>query len=138
MKKIIRIGSKRKPKITTKARYFSGDLETKVEMIQALIPIGLMAVAEQLENEVEQLAGVKNSRQRGLPGHYRWGNEMRSLYLADQKVRASIPRVRNVIENKEVPLRTHQLLQRPRNADEGVLRRILLGLSCHKYEGSMI
>jgi transposase-like protein len=33
-----------------------------------------------------------------------------------------------------VPLETYQLLQIPRNADEGVLKRILKGLSCRSYE----
>ena len=45
-----------------------------------------------------------------------------------------MPRVRNVAENREVPLVTYHLLQRPRNADEGVLRRIVSGLSCRNYE----
>jgi hypothetical protein len=88
-------------------------------MIQALIPLGLMAVAEQLEKEVEELAGEKYSRQGGLPAHYRWGSEERSVYLADQKLKTAVPRVRNSKKNKEVPLKTYELLQSPRNADEG-------------------
>jgi putative transposase len=134
MKKVLRIGTKGKSKLTCKEKYLSSDLQTKIEMIQALIPIGLMAVAEQLEKEVEELAGVKYSRQGGVPGHYRWGSEKRSVYLADQKLKTAVPRLRNREKNKEVPLKTYELLQSPRNADEGVLRRILLGLSCHNYE----
>jgi transposase-like protein len=45
-----------------------------------------------------------------------------------------VPRVRNVRENKEVPLQTYELMQTPRNSDEGVLRRIVSGLSCRNYE----
>lgn len=45
--------------------------KSKVELIQALVPIGLSAVAEELKHEVKQLAGIKHSRQGGLPGHYR-------------------------------------------------------------------
>jgi hypothetical protein len=37
-KKIIQIGSKRKPKLTKKERLLTGDIQTKVEVIQALIP----------------------------------------------------------------------------------------------------
>jgi putative transposase len=133
-KKVLRIGAEGKSKLTSKEKYLSGDIQTKIEMIQALIPIGLMAVGEQLEKEVEELAGVKYSRQGGMSGHYRWGSENRSIYLADQKIRTRVPRVRNSRKNKEVPLRTYELLQGPRNADEGVLRRILSGLSCHNYE----
>ena len=134
MKKVIRIGRKRKSKLTVNEKYLTRDLHTKIEMIQALIPIGMMAVAEQLEEEVIRLAGEKYSRQGGLPGHHRWSSEERSIYLADQKIRIPIQRVRNSNANKEVALETYELLKRPRNADEGILRRILFGLSCHNYE----
>jgi hypothetical protein len=49
MKKVIRIGSKRKSKSIMQQKGFTGSINTRTEMIQALIPIGLMAVAEQLE-----------------------------------------------------------------------------------------
>jgi putative transposase len=75
---------------------------------------------------------VRNTQ--GLPGHCRWGGQPGSLYLADQKVQTRVPRVRNVAENKEVPLESYRLLQKPRNGDEGVMRRVLYGLSCRKYE----
>jgi putative transposase len=134
MKKVIRIGRKRKPKLTVNEKYLTRDLYTKIAMIQALIPIGMMAVAEQLEEEVVRLAGEKYSRQGGLPGYHRWSSEERSIYLADQKLRIPIQRVRNSNANKEVALETYKLLKHPRNTDEGVLRRILFGLSCHNYE----
>lgn len=132
-KTVLRIGTKRKPKLSVQERFLTGNLQTKVELIQALIPIGLMAVSEQLGEEVEQLVGARYSRQGGKPGYHRWGSEERSVYLADQKVKTSVPRVRNRAENKEVHLDTYRLLQEPRDADEGVLRRILLGLSCRNY-----
>ncbi len=37
-------------------------LDTRIELIQALIPLGLEAVAEELQNEVSRLTGAKNSR----------------------------------------------------------------------------
>lgn len=62
------------------------------------------------------------------------GNQPRSIYLSDQKIRVDVPRVRNSLVKEEVPLQSYQTLQSPRQADEGVLRRILLGLSCRDYE----
>lgn len=135
MKKVIRIGSKRKPKVTPREMALTSNLKAKVELIQALIPIGLGAVADELKQEVEQLAGIKHSRQGGLPGHSRWGSQKGSIYLSDQKLRVRVPRVRDVIKNREVPLESYRLLQEPRNADEEVMRRILSGLSCRDYEG---
>lgn len=135
MRKIVRIGLKRKPKLTKQERLLTGDIQTKVALIQALIPVGLNAVAEELEDEVKRLAGEKYSRSEGKPGHYRWGSQPGSVYLSDQKVGVSVPRVRNTVRNEEVSLESYHLLQQPRNTDEGVLRRILLGLSCRNYEG---
>ena len=134
MRKVIRIGTKRKSKSKKQEKAVIGDINARIELIQALIPIGLMAVAEQLEEEVVSLAGEKYSREGGLAGHHRWGNQPRSIYLSDQKIRVDVPRVRNSLVKEEVPLQSYQALQSPRQADEGVLRRILLGLSCRDYE----
>ena len=48
------------------------DLDTKVALIQALIPLGLEAVLEALEEEVTQLAGARYQRVGRQPGHVRW------------------------------------------------------------------
>lgn len=134
MRQVIRIGSKRKSKSTEKQKSFIGNVNTRIEMIQALIPIALMAVAEQLEEEVVSLAGERYSHNGGLPGHYRWGSQPTSIYLSDQKIRIDATRVRNSLKNEEVPLQTCQALKSPRKADDRLLRRILLGLSCRNYE----
>lgn len=106
MKKVMPIRTKRKPKLTTKEKYPTSDLQAKSAKLQALFPLGLMKVAEELEEEVEQLAGARYGRQGGKPGHYRWGSEERSIYLADQKIRTVVPRVRNSKENKEIAVTT--------------------------------
>ena len=62
------------------------DLDTKLALIQALIPLGLLAVAEALKQEVAALAGERYSRTGGLPGLVRWSQQRGSVYLADQKV----------------------------------------------------
>ena len=57
MKKVIRIGSKRKLKLTPQEMALTSNLKTKVELIQALIPIGLGAVADELKPEVNNWRG---------------------------------------------------------------------------------
>ena len=109
-------------------------LDTRVELIQALIPIGLDAVNELLQQEVCRLAGERYSREGGLPGHARWGRQRGSVYLADQKVAIAVPRVRDTRRGQEVPLSAYQALQDPRRAEDASLRKILKGLSCRDYE----
>jgi putative transposase len=90
-------------------------------------------VKEVLEQEVAALADEQYKRQ-GMAGCDRWGKQWGSVYLRDQKVPILVPRVRNQQEGREIPLRSYERLQEPRNGDEGVLKRILHGLSCRSYE----
>jgi|GEM_PF-5273794 hypothetical protein len=49
------------------------DLDVRVALIQALIPIGLEAVAEELQREVQRHAGPRYGLNGGLAGRYRLG-----------------------------------------------------------------
>jgi len=110
-----------------------GEMLARVEMIQALIPLGLEAVSELLQEEVARLAGPVRSRAGGPRERVRWGTNPGSVYLADQKVRLRVPRVRDRRRGCEIPLTSYEALQQPRGMDEGLFRRVLYGLSCRNY-----
>lgn len=111
------------------------NIDTRVALVQALIPIGLQYVTELLQDEVEQLAGVRYSRQKGpARENYRWGQQSGSVYLGEQKVPLEVPRVRNLTTDKEVTLDSYKKLQSPAELDEKLLLKVLYGLSCHQYE----
>ena len=105
-------------------------------MIQALIPLGLQAVAEALVAEVTALAGPRYARDDGHPAVVRWGQQPGSIYLADQKLPIAVPRVRDARTRREVPLTTYAALQAPRAHDVGLFRKVLGGLSCREYEAA--
>ena len=134
MRKVLRVGEKGKPKLETEGRQMTGDLQTRVELIQALIPLGLEAVGEVLAREVEELAGPKHSRTGGQPGYYHWGSESGSVYLGEQKLPISRPRVRKNKGKEEVTLETYTKLQQPQKAEGLVFKKILAGLSCRQYQ----
>ena len=115
-----------------------GTLTTPVTlaMIQALIPLGLRAVEEALQAEVAALAGARYAHGEGQPGVVRWGRQAGSIYLADQKLPITVPRVRDRDAGHEVPLTTYQQLQAPRAHDLGLFRRVLGGLSCREYQAA--
>ncbi len=115
-----------------------GTLTTPVtlSMIQALIPLGLKAVEEALVAEVTALAGPRYARQDARPEVVRWGTQSGSIYLADQKLPITVPRVRDRADHREVPLATYAALQTPRAQDVGLFRRVLGGLSCREYEAA--
>lgn len=105
-------------------------------MIQDLIPLGLRAVEEALQQEVTALAGARYAHRDGRPGIARWGSQAGSIYLADQKVPLTVPRVRDRHAGTEVPLATYTQLQTPRGRDVGLFRRVLSGVSCRDYEAA--
>lgn len=108
------------------------ELDVKLELIKELIPLGLLYVEEVLQDEVEQLAGGRYKR-GGKSGYDRWGYQRGSVYVGDQKLSIKYPRVRDTVENKEVPLSSYKGLQEPKGADEKLLMRVLHGLSCRRY-----
>ncbi len=139
MKKVLQLRGKgkiRKAKavqVRDMQEYGAMELDSRLALIQELIPIGLMHVEDELRREVIELAGEKYKR-NGLPGHDRWGRQRGSIYVQDQRIPIMLPRVRDTQRNEEVTLRTYEQMQAPSApANERLLRRILHGLSCSRY-----
>jgi len=107
-----------------------GELDTRVVLIQALIPLGLKAVAEELQHEVEIL--VNNPNERNTP----WGKNPGSVYLQDQKSPILVPRVRDRYQHKEQLLQSYQKFQKPYLCDKKTMLKLLNGISTHKYRES--
>ena len=109
-------------------------LDARIEAIQMLVPLGLQAVAEELERAVVELAGPRYQRKDPKQPHRRWGSQPGSVYLSDQKLPVMVPRVRDMKSCKEVSLDAYQALQRPRKMDEGLLLRMLKGIATRNYD----
>ena len=135
MSKVERKPGQRKLEVlrTEAAGQALADLDTRVEMIQALIPLGLKAVEDELKAAVTALAGPRYQRGPNDRRYYRWGREHGSVYLADQKVPVRVPRVRDVHADQEVRLPVYERLQEPRGGDAQLMGRVLRGLGCRNY-----
>lgn len=113
--------------------YTVSDLDTKVALIQGLIPLGLMHVQEALAAEVEELAGVRHARKASGGPRYRHGSNPGSVRLGGQRLAVRVPRVR--ADDGEILLRSYRELHTGGGeVDEVQLRRGLHGLSCANYE----
>jgi len=138
MKKVLRIGKDVKAK-RAKAGEVMGlkmdelAVDTRVELIKELIPLGLMHVKEELEREVTRLAGRKYKRD-GTPGLVRWTRQWGSVYVGDQKLPVRYQRVRDLRSGREAELSTYRSFQEPKGVDEGLLKKVLFGISCRRYE----
>lgn len=139
MRSVVRISRRRKPREVSRRELQqvvkdSDKRSKRLWAIQSLVPLGLEAFVEEVEQELDELTGPRYQRTGGQDGLARWGRQPGSIYLLDQKVPVTVPRVRDVPRRKEVPLETYQGLQSPHAADQMLFRRILGGLSCRDYE----
>jgi len=76
MRKILRVGKDVKARRSRvrelmNLKLSSLELDIKLQLIQELIPLGLMHIGEILTEEVKALAGDRYKR-NGKPGHVRW------------------------------------------------------------------
>jgi transposase-like protein len=108
------------------------DVDSRLELIRSLIPLGLMAVYEELDREVDALAGARHSRKGSGMKHYRHGSNPGSVKLAGQRVPIKVARVRG--PQGEVRLESYDNFHRGGDMDELLFRRVLYGLSCRNYE----
>lgn len=113
----------------------NGSLVTRLGLIQMLMPVGMLAVENQMQDEVRALSGVRYQRGGEVD---RWGYNGGSVYLGDQKVAVRVPRVRNRRTNQEIPLRSYHGLQNPQIIDAVTLERVIKGLSQRSYEEAAI
>ena len=139
MRRLLRVGAKgkirnaKKHEVSSLEEYGALNLDVKAELIEELIPLGLMHVNEMLQEEVRELAGGKYKRE-GLVGHDRWGVQRGSVYIGEQRLPLSVPRVRDTAKGKEVPLKGYERLRSARpEVEDRLLKRILHGLSCGSY-----
>lgn len=129
----VKISKKREDLMNTLIASYSEEQDVIISVIQELIPLGLQAVAQELQKEVGRLAG--QPYERGTENS-RWGSQPGSVYLRDQKVPIKVPRVRNTRTNQEIPLTMYQRLQKPLNGDRQTILKLLNGISTRKYEKS--
>lgn len=108
--------------------------ETRVTMIQSMVPVVLEYVKELLKDDVERLAGRRYCRKEGLAGVSRWGKQPGSICLQGKRIPLTVPRVRDTLSDKEIPLDTYKSLQDRNMGDEKLMKRLLSGLSCRNYE----
>ena len=121
--------------VVSRDEYRGLELDSKAEMIRALIPLGLMHVEELLDQEVKALAGERYARKAATSPGRRHGSNPGTVGLAGQRVPIRIPRVRST-GGGEIPLRTYGELHPDGAVSEQLLRRVLYGISCRNYESA--
>ncbi len=107
-------------------------VDARLDLIRALIPIGLAHVAAELEQEVVSLAGALHSRKADADVPRRHGSNPGSVKLAGQTIPIRVPRLRDT--HGEVPLSCYDDLHQGGDLNDHIFRQVLYGISCRNYE----
>lgn len=94
---------------------------------------GLSLIKSLMREEVRCLVGPRYQPQKISPGS-RWGEQSGYVLWAGKKVKTPRPRVRSKDARREIPLTSYQAFQNSRGLDEGIWKRLVLGLSTRDYE----
>ena len=142
MSSVLRTVEKRKKsrrlgevEVVSRDEFAEFEVDSKVEMIRALVPLGLMHVQELLDDEVTELAGARHARKESAMRGRRHGSNPGTVRLAGQRVPIRVPRVRSVAGG-EIPLRSYEAARGQGEVDDVLLKRVLYGISCRNYEAA--
>jgi putative transposase len=131
-KKVRRLGE---VNVINREAYAGFDLDSKVEAIRALVPLGLMHVKEMLDQEVVALADERYVRKADSTNGRRHGSNPGTVRLAGQRVPIRVPRIRS-LSGSEIPLRSYEALSGENEGNDLLLKRVLYGISCRNYEAA--
>jgi transposase-like protein len=123
-------------KVIRREEYAEISMDSKVEMIRALVPLGLMHVHELLDEEVRALAGERYARKETASVGRRYGSNPGTVGLAGQRVAIRVPRVRGAGGGGEIALRSYDALHGDAEVNDLLLKRVLYGISCRNYEAA--
>ena len=101
----------------------SFDPDTRLTMIQSLIPLGLAAVCDALQEEVQAFAARATPARAAVRPTGAGAVSKARVYLADQRTAVQVPRVRDTRTGNKVKLSTYQQFQQPDNLDETLFHR---------------
>jgi transposase-like protein len=110
-------------------------METQMDLFQHYIELSKLLAKQLLQDEVEQKAGEKYTRNKPFDGRFsRWGYNPGSIRIGEEKVKMEIPRLYDNKEEETVGLETYQKLKEIELPSEQLLKKIILGLSEHDYK----
>jgi putative transposase len=142
----MRPDTKQRKKAMTGLKMISGEqqmlgvltrvLHTGKQALDAvMLEMGRMVAESVLLIEREELAGPDYHPTD--PALQKWAHDAGSIYLGDQKVKVTRPRLRDVVWG-EMPLPSYQRLKTPGQFSEELLEKLLRGVSAQKYEETVL
>lgn len=108
----------------------------QLDLLQNHLSLCQILLTELLEEEVIRKAGKRYSRKKSHKDTYsRWGYNPGSVQIGDQRLKMSIPRIRDDESLRFESLDTYDQIKRIESPSEQLIKGVLLGLSMRDYEG---
>jgi transposase-like protein len=101
-------------------------------LLAASTAVGLEIFTELMDSEVEALVGAKG-KHSGDRSAYRHGSEEGTVTLGGRRLSVRRPRVRSADGEVELPIATYEVASATDLLAEGILARMLAGLSTRRY-----
>lgn len=114
--------------VPTRAEFEGLAPDVRIALIQELVPLALMAASEEMQREVEELAGTRYGRKNGDGGVYRFGFNPGSVKLGSKRYPIRVPRIRTA--DGEISLKSYELLHNGAGVSRDAIHRMLRGVSC--------
>jgi transposase-like protein len=109
------------------------DRETRIALIQALVPRGMDMLRAEIMAELDALTGEKGRHGKEI---VRWTKQKGYVYLLDQRMPVTYQRARNKKTNEEVVLESYKRFQQPYIGSDQTFKKLINGISMRKYKES--
>jgi len=86
--------------------------------------------------EREELAGP--DYKPSSPDLRKWASQDGSIYIGDQKIPVTHPRLRDIKRDDEIALKSYQQMKKPEGFSEELLGKVFRGISCRKYAETVV
>jgi len=113
----------------------SGMAAAKQDLLEWVQEVGLAALEEVFESDVEALTGPKG-KHRTERTHHRWGSTSTELPFGGRRIKVNRPRVRSK-SGREATLPSARRFREDDPLPERVLNQVLLGVSTRGYGASL-
>jgi len=110
-------------------------VDVKLEILGHHLELCRLLINEILDEEVTALSGDRYSHHKPHNGRYsRWGYNPGSVRIGNERIRVDVPRVYDNQRRSNISLENYRRLRHLPEADERVMKAILLGLSTGDYQ----
>ncbi|MBU0558507.1 MAG: transposase [Bacteroidetes bacterium] len=114
--------------------YLEQPIETQIELFRHYSEIAKLIANQVFEDEVHQKAGERYQRDGSEEQNYsRWGSNPGSIRIGDERIKMQMPRLYDKATGKTEGLENYKKLRETEHPSEGLIRKIIFGLSENNY-----